>query len=187
MSSTYDALSAITVQFAMVLAFSFVIERILEITKAAYDLADGKYNWYAWWTSRTLRTRDYIERRLRVFEYVDKASAAALLARFDAMMLGTSSSDRPVVPVLSGDLVRAVWCRATLKVLGALIGIGIAFGLGLDLVALVNVKPGDPVPPPTWFGQVVTGIAVGLGSGIVHKLITSIERKQKRNAEVAGA
>lgn len=187
MPTTYDAINAVTVQFALVLALSFVIERILEIGKAVYDIADGRFNWYRDWTALTYRTRSFIERRLRVFNHVDKAAAAAVLSRFDAMLLGRTAAEKPVVPVLCGDLVRAIWCRATLKYLGATIGIGLAFTFHLDLVALIEHSPGDPLPPVTFVGQLATGLSIGLGSGIVHKLITSIERKQRRNEEATNA
>ena len=187
MNATIDAVSKVTVVLALILALSFVIERVLEILKAAYDMADGRYNWNKFWTRRARGTQAYIERRLRVFNYVDKAAAAALLARFDQMMLGTTAAEKPVVPVLCGDLVRAVWCRFALKFVGAALGIWLAFAFGLDLLAISQTKPNATQFNITVLGQVVTGIAIGLGSGIVHKLITTVERKQQRNAEAANA
>src|SRR5688572_14892918 len=107
MTTTIDALSKVTVLLALILALSFVIERVLEILKAAYDIVDGRYDMHKFWTKRARGTQAYIERRLRVFNYVDKDAAASLLARFDEMMLGTKAAERPVVPILCGDLVRA--------------------------------------------------------------------------------
>jgi hypothetical protein len=184
---TYDAVTAITVQLALVLALSFVIERILEMVKATYDVADGRYNWYKFWTQQTYRTQAFIEQRLRLFNYVDRNAAAALLARFDGMLLGRSAAAKPVVPVLCGDLVRAAWCRVVLKIMGAAIGIAFAFAFRLDLVALIKVTPGAALPPVGILGMTITGITIGLGSGIVHKVISTVERKQERNAEVARA
>lgn len=185
MSTTIDAVSKVTVVLALILALSFVIERVLEILKALYDMVDGKYDWHRFWTRRARGTQAYIERRLRVFNYVDKSAAASLLARFDEMMLGTTAAEKPVVPVLCGDLVRAVWCKAAFKVVGAGIGIWLAFAFGLDLLAISQTKPDATQFNLTVLGQLVTGIAIGLGSGIVHKLITTVERKQQRNAEAA--
>ena len=187
MTTTIDALSKVTVILALILALSFVIERILEILKAAYDIVDGRYDLHKFWTRRAISTQQYIERRLRVFNYVDKDAAASLLARFDEMMLGTKAAERPVVPILCGDLLRAVWCRAALKVVGAAIGIWLAFHFGLDLLAISRTTPTATQISTTPAGQLVTGIAIGLGSGIVHKLITTVERKQQRNAEAANA
>src|SRR6266513_4228508 len=116
MNPTIDVVSKVTVILALILALSFVIERFLELLKSAYDIADGHYNWAKFWTARARKTRDYIERRLRVFNYVDKTAAAALLARFNEMLLVKGDTENPAVPVLCGDLVRAVWCRITLKV-----------------------------------------------------------------------
>jgi hypothetical protein len=187
-TQTFEAVSKITVLMALVLALSFVVERILEILKAAYDVADGRYNWHVFWTRRTYSAQRYIEQRLRVFNYVDKPAAAALLARFDSMMLGTTVAQTPVVPVLCGDLVRAIWCRVALKILGIAIGVAFAFSFRLDLVYLINLTPDatEPLRIGT-LGMVATGVAIGLGSGIVHKAITAIERRQQRNAEAADA
>jgi hypothetical protein len=185
---TIDAVSRVTVILALILMLSFVIERILELLKAGYDMADGRYNLYEFWTRKARKTQQYIEKRLRVFNYVDKAAAASLLSRFDEMMLGASASGtKPTVPVLCGDLVRVVWCRATLKFIGAGLGIWVAFAFGLDLLALSRVPPNAQTIVPGFFGTLATGIAIGLGSGIVHKLITTVERRQRRNAEGAGA
>lgn len=185
--TTFDAITKVTVLLAMTLALAFVIERMLELLKSVYDMFDGRYNWHTFWTRRARRTQVYIERRLRLFNYVDKTAAAAILARFDEMMLGTKAGEKPVVPVLSGDLVRIVWCRVALKIIGAGIGIWFAFAFGLDLLALSRVKPDATTFELTVVGRIATGIAIGLGSGIVHKVITKVERKQQRNAELANA
>jgi hypothetical protein len=87
---------------------------------------------------------------------------------------------------LCGDLVRAVYTKTALKIIGSAIGIWFAFRFGLDLLALSRVKP-NQVADLTVIGRIATGIAIGLGSGIVHKMITTVERKQRENAEAANA
>lgn len=187
MDATVEALSRITLIFTLVLALSFVVERILELVKAAFDMLDSRFDLYKFWTRRAHRTRNYIERRLRVFQYVDETAAAGLLSRFSQQVLGPRDGHHGAVPVLSGDLVRVVWVRVGLKLLGCAIGIGFAFSFSLDLLALSKVAPTAAVPPATLVGQLLTGIAVGLGSGIVHKVIVTVERRQRRNSEVASA
>ena len=36
---------------------------------------------------------------------------------------------------------------------------------------------------PGWLGQVVSGIAIGIGSGPVHKLISALERSRQQRKD----
>lgn len=182
--STADVLEQSALVFTLALALALVIERVLELLKSGYDLLDSHYDLAAYWTRRTERTRDFIESRLRIFEYVDASAAAGLLNRFSDVVLGPQHGHTGEVPILCGDLVRASWIRIAMKALGMAIGIGIAFLLKLDLLAFTT-----PVPRPAHAWSIaVTGAAIGLGSGIVHKLIDQIEKKRRqRTAEVSNA
>lgn len=171
-----------TLVFTFALALALVIERLLEILKSLYDYIDGRGEFYHFWTHMAERARDYIQRRLRVFEYVDPKTAAPLMARFSEMMLGGKQGYDGEVPMISGDLVRMVWVRLATKLLGVLFGIVIAFLVNLDLIAWVSPKP----RPPEGWSIALTGAVIGLGSGPVHKLITEIEKRRKqRTQEVA--
>jgi hypothetical protein len=183
--STTDVVSLFTIIFALTLALSFVIERILEVSKAAFDMYDSRGNRYEGWTRRAERIQQYIERRLRVFEYVDESAAAAFLQRFQQMLAPNTDEHPGTVPVLSGDLVRFAYVRASLKIVGCVIGIILAFVFRLDLLAISHMAPPDKatgvvasIPHPSIVGRILTGVAVGLGSGIVHKLITQLEKRQ---------
>ncbi len=177
-------LAQATLVFLLALALALVIERILEILKAAWDLLDSRADLYRFWTKRAQRARDYLERRLRIFEYVDEKKAASLLDRFSEMMLGPQHGFDGQVPVISGNLVRAVWVRLAAKLLGMAIGVALAFLLDLNLLRWLSDR--TPLPGPA--GIALTGALLGLGSGPVHKVITEIEkRRQKRAGEVAGA
>ncbi len=176
-------LAQATVFFTLVLALALVIERILEILKAAYDLVDSRWDFYRFWTARAERTRAYVQRRLRIFEYVGEQPAAALLSRFSEMMLGPQHGYDGAVPVLAGDLVRAVWVRLAAKLLGMLIGVGFAFLLHLNL--LIWASDSSPLPGPA--GVALTGALLGLGSGPVHKVITEIEKRRQKRTGVAHA
>ncbi len=181
---TSGVLAQATLVFTLALALALVIERILEILKAAYDLVDSKWDLCEYWTKRAERTRDYVQRRLRIFQYVGEQPAASLLNRFSEMMLGPQHSYDGQVPVLAGDLVRAVWVRLAAKLVGMAIGVGFAFLLHLNLLVWAS----DSSPVPDAVGVAATGALLGLGSGPVHKVITEIEkRRQKRAQEVAGA
>ena len=194
MQPTFNAITQVTLIFALVLALSFVIERILEFLKAAFDMFDSRFDFHEFWTRRTYRTKAYVERQLRIFEYVEPKAAAAFLRRFDQMLLGPGSQHSGTVPVLCGDLVRAAWIRAGLKAVGIGLGIILAFAFGLDLLAISRMQPPDPatgiarIPAAEPLGQLATGIITGLGSGVVHKIISALERRQRKaTVEVSNA
>lgn len=168
-----------TLVFTLALALALVIERILELVKSLYDMIDSRRHWHEFWTRRAERTRDYLERRLRVFEYVDRKEAAGLLDRFRGMMLGAGPAHSPDVPVLAGDLVRALWVRVGSKILGMALGVVIAFLVRLDLLTWVSVQPRDP---HAW-SIVLTGMALGLGADPMHRIISEIEKRRRRAEE----
>ncbi len=172
-----------TLVFTLALALALVIERLLELLKSLYDMIDSRKQWHLYWTQRAQKTRDYLERRLRVFEYVDRTEAAGLLDRFDGMMLVPSPQHSPDVPILCGDLVRVLWVRTGSKILGMLVGIGIAFLVRLDLLAWVSAQPREP---HAW-SMIVTGMALGLGAEPMHKIIGEIEKRRQKAEEASRA
>lgn len=172
-----------TLVFTLALALALVIERLLELLKSLFDMIDSRRQWRVYWTRRAQQTRDYLERRLRVFEYVDRKEAAGLLDRFDGMMLVPSPQHSPDVPVLTGDLVRVLWVRTGSKILGMLVGVGIAFLVRLDLLAWVSAQPREP---RAW-SMIVTGLALGLGADPMHKIISEIEKRRQKAEEGSGA
>jgi hypothetical protein len=178
-----EALLDVTVLFTLVLAFSFVIERFLEVLKAVYDLLDSRLDWYKFWTQLTNKLKDRLEKRMRIFEYVDPQSVQSILQRFRGMFLNEQGEYSGTVPVLAGDLVRTVSVKVVIKFIGIAAGIGLALWLKIDLIdvwikASGNAKWIEKITSPN-FNYVISGIAMGLGSSPVHKIITKIERKQK--------
>ena len=172
-----EQVTLITVLLATALACALLIERAIEVLKSGYDLIDGKFDFAKFWTRRTYGTRNYMERRLRVFEYVDPKLSASLFNRFNDMLLGPDSGYQGTVPMLSGDLVRAVWIKIACKLVGVALGLWIALYLRLDLIEAGRVASYTNITPTTK-GMLLTGVAIGLGSGPVHKLIRVVEKKR---------
>ena len=173
-------ISLITVLFATVLAFALLIERALEVLKSLYDVIDSKYDLNRFWTRRAYATQQYMEKRLRVFQYVDAANSAAVFNRFNEMLLGPGDGYKGTVPTLSGDLVRAVWVRLACKIVGVAMGIYLALVFKLDMIAAAHAFDPTPMQLSTR-GLLVTGVAMGLGAGPVHKLIRVLEKKRAAN------
>ena len=176
-----DGLADVTVFFALILALALLIERLLEVLKAGYDLADSRLDWYHFWSRRADRLRDKLARKLRTLRFLTPDHVAALLARFDDRF-----ADGPAKPgrvtVISGDLVRAMGIKVAARIVGVGLGVGLAFWLKLDLVTYWTPEAAETIPG-TWFQLGLTGVAIGLGSGPVHKVIRLMENRQRRNAE----
>lgn len=169
--------SALTSLFFLGLALALVIERILELIKTGIDVVDGRRNWCRFWDGRALATRDYLERRLRIFEYVDKKEAAGLLRRFNDRLMSTQSADTGAVPVICGDLIRTLWVRIGTKAVGIVIGIIFAYAFKLDFLSVLQ-HPTDLQPHFEGRQAWATGVILGLGAGPVHKIITKLEEKR---------
>lgn len=174
-----EQIELISVLFLVVLAFALLIERALEVLKVVYDMLDSKFDMYRFWTRRTVATQHYIQHRLHVFEYVDVKASAAIFNRFNELLLGPGHGYTGTVPMLCGDLVRAVWVRLSCKILGVFMGIALAFALQLDVVEGARSAQYQH----TFAGMLLTGVAMGLGSGPVHKLIRLLEKKRAASTQ----
>ena len=176
-----DVLLETTVLLTLVLAFSLLIERFLEVLNSLLVWADSKSNRHIYWTKKTYELRDQLEKRMRLLEYVDDKTVASILNRFRKILLNDSGEYQGTVPVLSGNLLRAATIKIWCKLAGVALGIGIALWMKLDLLSLWQSASGSAVWKIYIPGKVCivfSGIAIGLGSTPVHKIISSIEKKQ---------
>jgi len=180
-----DVLLEVTVLFTLVLALSFLIERLLEILKLIYDLLDSRLHLYHFWTGVTIKVKDRLERRLRIFEYVEPRNMALVLNRFKEMILNEQEKYTATVPILSGDLVRGFSIKVVSKFLAIILGISLAFWIKIDLLSIWQDSAGDIYK---WVNNIISpnirvalsGVVVGLGSGPVHKILTTMEKKRKQ-------
>ncbi len=168
-----------TAHFTLALALAFVIERVLEVLKAGVDLADSWGDWHKFWTRQAEGLKVVLEKRLRVFQHLGPERVAQALRRAYDMLLRTPDGDPMVVPVLSGDLVRVAWIRLGSKLLGIVLGVALAFRFHIDLFS--SFKPGAE---SAWYWVALSGAALGLGAGPVHKIITTIETKRAAKPQI---
>ena len=190
-----EAVSDMTVLFTIALALSLAVERLLEVLKTVYDLLDSRLDWYKFWTRRAHKIRNRLEGRLRIFEYVEPQAAQRALRRFSEFLVEDQAVQSSSVPVLSGDLVRTAAVKSGLKIIGVLVGVGLAFWLQIDLLeTLKALKVEDTGWPPDSIFEIgplaaegvrysVSGIAIGLGSGPLHKIIARVEKAQKQRSK----
>lgn len=185
-----EVILKVTVLFTLVLALSFLIERLLELLKAIYDLLDSYQDWHRFWTRRAVKIRDRLQNRLNIFEYVKPEQAARILNRFREMILPGDGKTKTTLPVLSGDLVRYVYIKVAGKLIGISLGIGLAFWMQLDLLAVWQGSSAEAVWDITIKSEslriALTGVIMGLGSSPVHKVIQRIEKKRKFREQKGG-
>lgn len=180
-----DVILEVTVLFTLSLALSFLIERIIEILKAYYYLLDSRRDWYKFWTKKTYKIRNALENKLRVIEFVGKKSTTNVLRKFEEKMLNVEESYSGTVPVLSGDLVRAVYIRTATKFISIIVGIGLAFWMKIDLIDIFQNAMSDT---SYWIVNIksdelrigLSGVVIGLGTSSLHKVISTVEKKSEK-------
>lgn len=189
-----DAVADATVFFALVLAFALLIERLLEVTKSLYDWVDSRFNWYPVWSRRAESIAAELRRHMRMFEYVPPQMTRSAVNRVWELLLNKAEGGYAGnALVISGDLVRQAYVRLGCKILGMAVGVLLAFAFQIDLLAM---WPARSWPHLRWATSVLwenggnlrlvmSGLAIGLGAGPVHKLITTLERKQRESSDKA--
>ena len=189
-----DALSDVTVIFALLLTLALLIERLFEILKSIYDFLDSKFNWHTFWTKRAKKLGNLLEKRMNVFEYVSPKTAAAVSRGFQELILNEKEEYSGTIPIISGDLVRAVTIKTIFKILAIAIGICLAFWFKIDLIAIwknthaelaASARRVYPTPLKA-YGIMLSGVAIGLGAGPVHKIIIAIERRREKLRKKGG-
>jgi len=184
-----DALLDVTVLFALALALALLIERFMEVLKAIYDLLDSRRNWHTFWTKRAKSLAAGLEKRLRIFQYVDPKKAASVLQRFSDLILNEQGGYAGNVPLLAGDLVRTLYVKVASKIIGVSLGVVLAFWSGIDLVAIWNDAAAGSaweLNLASWLSFTLSGIAIGLGASPLHKIITTIERRREKRSTKGG-
>ncbi len=168
---------------ALAIALSFVIERVTELLKAIYDIADARLELCHFWTRRAITIRNFVQLRMRALEYVEPAAIAGFLEKVNDVVLGPKQGYHGTIPTICGDLVRTSAIRLGAKIIGVVLGMIIAANLSMDLFAVFNQNIAYP-----GLGVALTGMAMGLGSGPIHKLIVALdERRARKSAEAVNA
>ena len=181
----------VTVLFAFVLALALLIERFIEIVTSFVKLLDSRLDWHTYWTKKARKMKITLEQKMNVFEYADPESVARVLTGFRELILNEQGGYEGTIPIISGDLVRAITTRSICKIVAVLIGVWLAFCLKIDFVAIWQNAQADLSGQQLQataqsFGMILSGIAIGLGSGPVHKIITTIEKRREKQQKKGG-
>lgn len=201
-----EALSKPVLLLALALFLAIGTERLLELVRALMEHLEARRGTADRWQKRAEALRDRIELRLNNAA----GSGAAVLRAVVAVACRHLSPPTPESGgqiAIDADELRKMSLRLRCKVIGIVIGIGLAFLFGLDIFALVNegsrqaADPGTgaaageglraavqervvavvtlPFKLPGWIGMIIAGVAMGLGAGPVHKIITALERARQ--------
>ena len=179
-----EVLTRMTVLFTLVLAFSLVIERLMEVLKSFYDLLDSHLNLCNFWTEQTKKIQKKLNARLKTMEFLDPAQIANFTNKLDVLLVSNRYYPNHTVPVLSGDLVRAGFIKCIIKGIGVILGIVIA--VLFDLNFLMVLGKDYPVLLPLNLQTILSGAIIGLGSTPVHKVILYLERRRERKMATPG-
>lgn len=186
-----DQLMDQTVLFVFILALSLLIERLLEVLKSIYDFVDYRLGWDTFWTGCAARLTKKIDENITALERAHHEQIGSVLRQYAGKLL--DGGDSGVITV-SGDLYRATTVRFVAKLIAMAIGISLAISFKLDIITiwqsawkgavdsntLAQVQALVTRQLPDWIAQTGTGVIIGLGSAPLHKVITSIERQQKK-------
>ena len=180
-----DVFNQPIVLLALAMFLAIGIERFLELTRAVFDHLEARKGEVGAkkWDDRAKNLRNRIEARL---DNVRGGGAAAL-----RLVLSVVSSHLSPAPADSGglfavsvDQYRSASIRLHYKLYAILLGVLVAFLYDLNIFALVDLElqreAGRAILLPAWLGKIVSGAAMGLGSGPVHKLITALEDARRK-------
>ena len=152
---------------------SLVIERLLEILKSLFDVLEAKHNWHIFWNEQALKLRQKLENFI-ASDVVQDLSAKLGMARVQIRDTAYANSVS-----ISVSQLRSFAIKYAAKLLGIVLGITVAWIAEIDMFLLIDrmLHPNDtPIVNHPWLTQMLTGIAMGLGSGPMHKIISRMEK-----------
>lgn len=175
-----EALTEATIFFAMVLALALLTERFVEMVKIFFDYLDYQFGWDQFWSRRADRLHKKLKEILGRLMRARPELQEKVLKRYENRTLNESGGYEGSIVVISGDMIRVVFIRVVTQFIGICFGVWLACQFKIDLFAYVD-KTADLANETV--RTLLSGIAIGLGSGPVHKIITTIERARKKQKQ----
>ncbi len=136
-----EVLSAPIILCTLAIAFSLLIERIIEIIKTLFILVDSEFDLYRFWTKRAIKLRGKLEKRIRLFDYVHPSYLIQFFAYAKEYIVGGQDGVTAMVPTISGDFVRGIRIKTISKFLGIGIGIILAHWQNIDFFMICHSLP----------------------------------------------
>lgn len=163
---------------ALAIFLAIGVERLLEIARSIQDYYDARSSTDKW-NLKAESVRDAVEQRLDAAKRGDAGFFNLQLMLLQRYLVPAWPDQKGLVAV-SADSLRGDGIKLRYKIAALLLGVLLAALFNLNAFELVKEsmkQPGwfDSIVPP-WLGTGLTGIAMGFGSGPVHKIITALER-----------
>lgn len=177
-----EALSQPTVFFAMVLALALLTERFIEIVKIFFDWLDYLFGFDAFWSRKAQQLHVKMRDQLGFVGRINPDLQKKIISCYRDRTLNNVGDYDGRTIIISGDLIRVAFTRAVAKVLGMSFGVLLAWLFQIDMIAYVNASGEVAAASARHFNLyiLVSGLAIGLGAGPVHKIITTIEKSRER-------
>ncbi len=189
-----SAFDASLVLLATVLFYTVLIERLTEIVKALFDVLEYTGGWRKSWNRAAqslANTLDAQRSQGRVRAELSKAVDDYLSVDYPGL---------EGIEVLSAERLRLLVLRVAIKVVAVLLGVLVALGMDINIFDVlhsmntsINAMNSDPEAAvnvyfssdriPDWLGMILTGVAMGLGSDPVHRVISRLEKSRKHRVE----
>jgi hypothetical protein len=186
--------NAALIMLTAAIFFALIIERLLEIAKSIYDYIEAKKDFGGFWNRRAISIRERLQNRLEkakenklqktVFKYLASRYVNANYPGYEG------------AAVISANKLRNFTIKSVSKTTGAVLGIAVAFSLGINVFALITQWTNSPdaislglfqVDLPNWLEYTITGVIMGLGSGPMHKFISALERARRNRKSTEAA
>ncbi|MCD8523853.1 MAG: hypothetical protein LRY72_16555 [Saccharospirillaceae bacterium] len=176
------------------LFFSLLLERLLEILKALFDFYEVRAGRQDDWN----RAAHRLSQQLDGLRQAGRVQAEVSKAVKDYLRTDYPGLDG--VEALSASALRSLTIKTVSNVLAIILGVLLALLLDINLFALIEqlnhqvaiLNGDDPARYEGYFssryipallGECLTGIAIGLGSGPLHKIIEALEKSRKNRTD----
>jgi hypothetical protein len=185
-----DVLTLPVVMLGLAILLALLIERLLEVARSIADYYEVRYGDTRKWTRKAEQIRSNIELRLDTAKAGDQQEFSVVMGLL-TWYVHRSTPDEHGAFVISADKIRKLTLRVRYKAYAVVLGIACAWLLDIDVVELVKAAQtlagnlsAEVRYEPHWHGVLMAGIAMGLGAGPMHKIITALENARKGRVEV---
>lgn len=169
------------------LVLALFVERLLETLKALYDVWEVKSGRYKHWENLANRIADQLHSRISRQEENNKFENFHL--KLVSQYLFSTSPDYQGSLLVSADKVRTIFMKYIAKLASILLGLVLVAFTDINVFVLVQESAPKSETLPSLFqspwltgglGVFITGVAIGLGAGPMHKFIVALERARKK-------
>lgn len=192
--ASMNSFDSALIMLCSALFFSLLVERLLEILKALFDFYEVRAGRQKYWNRAAQRLSHQLD---------DLRQAGRVQAEISKAVNDYLRTDYPGLEgaeALSAEALRALTIKTVSKILAIIIGLTLALLLDINLFALIEqlnyqvaILNGDDPDSynryfssryiPAVLGETLTGIAIGLGSGPLHKIIEALEKSRKNRTD----